>query len=68
MKIYIDARVCKGCGLCIHYCPREVLRLSDIRNQKGYTVAQVVDIDDCSGCKLCEMGCPDVAIYVSDEE
>ncbi len=42
--------------------------LSDIRNQKGYTVAQVVDIDDCTGCKLCEIGCPDVAIYVSDEE
>ena len=41
MRIYIDAQVCKGCGLCIHYCPREVLRLSDRRNQKGYTIAEV---------------------------
>ena len=68
MKIYIDTRVCKGCGLCVHYCPRTVLRLSDQRNQKGYTTAEVMDIDQCTGCKLCEISCPDVAIYVTKEE
>lgn len=68
MRIFIDDRVCKGCGLCIHYCPREVLRLSDKRNQKGYTVAEVYDAGECTGCKLCEVGCPDVAIYIVDDE
>lgn len=68
MKVHIDTRVCKGCGLCVHFCPRGVLKLSDERNQKGYTIAKVVDIEQCTGCKLCEISCPDVAIYVTKEE
>lgn len=68
MKIYIDAGVCKGCGLCVYYCPRDVLRLSGKRNQHGYTIAEVYDASDCTGCKLCEISCPDLAIYVVDED
>ncbi len=68
MKIYIDANVCKGCSLCVHYCPRDVLRLSEVRNKKGYTIAEVYDVGDCTGCRLCEINCPDVAIYVVDED
>jgi len=67
-KIYIDARVCKGCGLCIYYCPREVLRLSDKRNQKGYTVAEAFCPGDCTGCRLCEITCPDLAIHVEKHQ
>ena len=57
MKVHIDTRVCKGCGLCVHFCPRGVLKLSDERNQKGYTIAKVVDIEQCTGCKLCIGSC-----------
>jgi 2-oxoglutarate ferredoxin oxidoreductase subunit delta len=67
-RIYVDPVVCKGCGLCVFYCPREVLRLSEQRNQKGYTVVEVYDLEQCVGCKLCEIGCPDLALYVEDEE
>ena len=66
MRIYIDTVVCKGCGLCVYYCPRTVLKLSDKRNPKGYAVAEVYDSEDCVGCKLCEISCPDLAIYVED--
>jgi len=68
MEIHIDVAVCKGCGLCVFYCPRAVLRLAGKRNQKGYTVAEVYDLEDCVGCRLCEISCPDIAIYVEDGE
>lgn len=68
MRIHIDERVCKGCDLCVFYCPRDVLRLSGRRNQKGYSVAEVHNLGDCTGCKLCEISCPDLAIYVQVDE
>lgn len=67
MIVHIDAVVCKGCGLCVFYCPKEVLRLSDKRNESRYEFAEVYDPDGCVGCKLCEITCPDWAIYVEDD-
>ena len=68
IQIWIDSAVCKGCALCIHYCPRDVLHMSERRNQKGYAVAEVHGAADCTGCRLCEISCPDLAIHVADED
>jgi len=65
--VNIDELVCKGCGLCIFYCPKDVLKLADKMNQKGYNVAEVINPDDCVGCLLCEIACPDFAIYVQED-
>ena len=65
--VYIDAKTCKGCGLCVFYCPKGVLKLSDTRNEKGYNVAEVHQEHSCAGCKLCEINCPDFAIYVEKD-
>jgi len=67
MRVYVDPEVCKGCGLCIFYCPKVVLELSNKRNEKGYNIVEVYDLDSCVGCKLCEINCPDLAIYVENE-
>jgi len=67
MKVYIDDTICKGCGICIHNCPKKVIRFSSVQNRKGFTTAEVYKIEDCIGCKLCEIGCPDFAIYVVKE-
>lgn len=67
MIVHIDTVVCKGCGLCIFYCPRKVLELSDKRNERGYNVAEVYDLDNCVGCRLCEISCPDLAVYIEDD-
>ncbi len=64
IKIRIEAENCKGCGLCIHYCPNGVLRTSDIPNSKGYRVVEVELPEDCSGCRNCEINCPDFAITI----
>jgi 2-oxoglutarate ferredoxin oxidoreductase subunit delta len=68
MAIHIDAEVCKGCGLCVYYCPKEVLRLSDRINVRGYAVAEVFQYENCIHCHLCEYGCPDLAIFVENPE
>ena len=64
MVVYIEERFCKGCGLCVHFCRRDVLRMSERRNVKGYNVVEVFQPDKCKPCKLCEINCPDLAIYV----
>ena len=64
MAVNIDEKLCKGCGLCVHFCERNVLRMSERRNAKGYQVAEVANANQCKPCKLCEMNCPDFAIFV----
>ena len=65
-QIHIDHEICKGCGLCIFYCPKDVLRFVKEPNKKGYNVVEVYQPENCVGCKLCEYNCPDMAIYVEN--
>ncbi len=68
MIIHIDERVCKGCGLCVHFCKEGVLSILGRRNAKGYSVAEVTNPEKCKACRLCEIGCSDFAIYVETEK
>ena len=68
MHISIDSEACKGCGLCIFYCPKEVLRVSEKRNEKGYDVIEAYKPENCVDCRLCEISCPDLAIYVENKK
>lgn len=56
--IVIRKDLCKGCGICVAFCPTHVLELGD--DEK----AEVRRLEDCTGCGLCEMRCPDLAIEV----
>jgi 2-oxoglutarate ferredoxin oxidoreductase subunit delta len=66
--IIIDERYCKGCGLCIHLCPRHVLGASTEVNSYGYYPPYLVDGDLCGGCRQCELYCPDFAIFIVEED
>lgn len=64
-QIHIDKERCKGCGYCVEFCPRDVLKMSNGLNPKGYPLPVVDDEARCLACGYCEAICPDFAIKVS---
>lgn len=68
VKIEIDEDLCKGCGLCIMFCPQKVFEPSDALNKKGVFPPVPVKEDLCVECHLCELICPDFSVSISKEE
>ena len=64
-KVTINETLCKGCGLCVEACPKNLLELAtDHINAKGYHPSTMKDQSQCVGCASCAIMCPDVAIAV----
>ena len=63
-EIEIDR--CKGCGLCVSVCPKNVLEISKEGNAKGYFPAYQARPEDCIFCAICCTMCPDVAITITE--
>lgn len=63
-RITINEERCKGCQLCIRFCPKELIYVADYFNGKGLHPAAFKDTGECTGCRTCAMMCPDVAIEV----
>lgn len=57
---------CKGCGLCISVCPKQIIEFKDTLNVKGYNPATVKpeNMDKCIACASCARNCPDVVITI----
>lgn len=66
--VYIIKDRCKGCGFCIEYCPKQLLKASKEFNVKGYHYPVVIDEKGCINCKVCEDICPEFAIYSITEK
>ena len=60
-KIEINEKWCKGCDICVDFCPTDVLAMNG-------PVVEVVNLEACTGCGLCEIRCPDFAITVTKAE
>jgi len=59
-SIYINYDWCKGCGVCIAFCPKEVFDASALEQPVP------TRIEGCTQCMICVHGCPDFAIVISD--
>ena len=65
IKVIVNEDRCKGCGLCVRACPKELVALSRTRlNAKGYYPAEITDPESCIGCASCARTCPDIAITI----
>lgn len=62
-KVEIIKELCKSCGYCIKFCPKDVLALSKKVNSKGYEYVTTIN-EDCIGCCSCARMCPGGAINV----
>jgi 2-oxoglutarate ferredoxin oxidoreductase subunit delta len=63
--IVIDEDRCKGCQLCTTVCPKDLVRMAENFNAKGYHPSKLEDPEgECTGCTMCALMCPDVAITV----
>jgi len=62
----IDEERCKGCGLCVTVCPKDVLEIATDVSSKGYFPAYQARPDDCIFCATCCRMCPDVAITITE--
>lgn len=59
MKLKTNVKNCKGCGICVEFCPKNVLELDELGK------ISVARENDCIMCGQCELRCPDYAIYVN---
>jgi 2-oxoglutarate ferredoxin oxidoreductase subunit delta len=60
--VFIRKERCKGCELCIEFCPKSVLVRSKDFNAKGYHYPVAVN-QECIDCRLCVTVCPEYAIF-----
>lgn len=64
-QLFLIPERCKGCGMCIEFCPRQVLQLSERANTKGYYLPGIAEgkENSCVHCEFCSLVCPEFAIY-----
>lgn len=63
-RIEIDQEFCKGCEICMSFCPNKLISSADRVNAAGYQPASFEDNGECTGCGICATVCPEVAIEV----
>ena len=67
-KITINQEKCKGCNLCVVFCPKGLIKKSSKLNKNGLAFAEFTDNQECLGCMICALICPDCCIEVYKED
>ncbi len=64
-KVTVNEDRCKGCGLCVGACPKQIVALDESKlNELGHHPAHIIDPDKCIGCAFCATMCPDCVLTV----
>ena len=68
-QVTIFKNVCKGCGLCVITCPKQILSIDHSAvNPKGYHPSHATNPAECIACGMCAVICPDSAIQVEKDD
>lgn len=67
-KILFNKEKCKGCEICISFCPKKIIQLTSEVNSKGFHPADVAEQEECIGCLSCATMCPDCCISIYELE
>jgi 2-oxoglutarate ferredoxin oxidoreductase subunit delta len=59
-RVRVFRNWCKGCGLCIAFCPQQVFA----EDEEHHPV--VAHPERCVACQWCTIHCPDFAIIVEE--
>lgn len=64
----IELEKCKGCGLCLAYCPLGCFLFTKELNLKGVKAAKFSQGKKCTGCGNCFLICPDNCIEIYEKK
>jgi len=64
--VFIDSNFCKGCELCIHFCPENAIKIEE-NTYNAMGLHPVKWKGECSLCGICFSVCPDNAIEIKNE-
>ena len=66
-RVIVAGKYCKGCGLCVYFCPKKQLAVSEKKNKNGYCGVEFSG-PECTGCLRCALICPEAALKIVREE
>ena len=58
---------CKGCELCVTFCPSNILEMGTELNTKSYFFPHAIPEKEanCEQCRSCERVCPEMSIFLT---
>lgn len=64
-SVSVDAQACKGCGMCVMFCPTAALKVSELFHAEDGMRYLEFSAADCVQCGLCADVCASKALSVS---
>jgi NAD-dependent dihydropyrimidine dehydrogenase PreA subunit len=68
--ITIELEECKGCRLCVEFCPKKCIAIGSSINKMGYQYAEFTSGECCTACGICYYVCPEpgaIAVFSEKE-
>ncbi|MBR1810077.1 MAG: 4Fe-4S dicluster domain-containing protein [Clostridia bacterium] len=65
--VEIHAYLCKNCGYCVKFCPKQILEIGTQRNRHGHFYPHLTDAGACISCAICASMCPEGAIELPEK-